>query len=149
MKLSELKTVLTRDPEAHLRFILPGGHQIPADFHVTEVGHSTRNFIDCGGTVRFSEACVLQVWRTDGYSDHRLRAGKLAAILGLSGEVIPSDGLEVEVEYEDVVVSQYPVESFKETPGLIEFTLGSRHTACLAREVCGIEEECCGGPDCN
>ena len=113
MKLSELKALLSRHPDADLRLILPGGRPIPADFHVTEVGHSTRNFMDCGGTVRFSEVCTLQVWRTDDDSDHRLKAGKLAAILELSSRVVPSDGLEVEVEYEDALVSQYTVDSFE------------------------------------
>jgi hypothetical protein len=145
MNLAELKTLISRDPGASLRLTLPGGRTVPADFHVTEVGHSTKKFMDCGGTVRFSEACVLQVWRTDDDKDHRLNAGRLAAILELSGGVIPSDGLEVEIEYEYAVVSQYPVESFKAAPGLLEFTLGNRHTDCLAREACGIDEGCCGG----
>src|SRR5277367_4359607 len=149
MKLSELKTLLSRSPEAGLRFTLPGGRKVPADFHVTEVGHSTRKFMDCGGTVRFSETCVLQVWRTDADAEHRLGAGKLAAILKLSGKVIPSDDLEIEVEYEDEVVSQYPVASFEEEPGVLDFTLGRRHTACLAPEACGIDEGCCGGKGCN
>jgi hypothetical protein len=149
MKLSELQGLLSRHPGAGLCFSLPGGRKIPADFHVTEVGHSTRRFIDCGGTVRFSEVCLLQVWRTDADRDHRLKAGKLAAILELSGKVIPSDELEVEVEYEDGVVSQYPVESFEADPGMLGFTLGTRHTACLAPEACGIDEGCCGGAGCN
>jgi hypothetical protein len=149
MNLAELKTLLSRDPGASLRLTLPGGRPVPADFHVTEVGHSTRNFMDCGGTVRFGEACVLQVWRTDDDRDHRLNAGKLAAILELSGKVIPSDGLEVEIEYEDAVISQYPLESFKATPGQLELTLGNHHTDCLAREACGIDEGCCGGSRCG
>jgi len=91
MNVSELKTLLSRDPGASLRLTLPGGRMVPVDFHVTEVGHSAKKFVDCGGTVRFSEACVLQVWRTDDDKGHRLNAGKLAAILELSGKVIPSD----------------------------------------------------------
>jgi len=149
MILSELKTLLSRHPDADLRLVLPGARAIPADFHVTEVGHSTRNFMDCGGTVRFSESCVLQVWRTDEDRGHRLKAGKLAAILGHSARVIPSDALGVEIEYEDTVVSQYTVESFEVSAGVLGFTLGGRHTACLAREACGIGGECCGGSDCN
>lgn len=149
MKLSELKALLSRHPDADLRLILPGGSPIPADFHVTEVGHSARNFMDCGGIVRFSEACVLQVWRTDDDKGHRLKAGRLGAILGQSARVIPSEGLEVEIEYEDAVVSQYPVESFESAAGVLEFTLGRRHTACLARGACGIGGECCGGADCS
>jgi hypothetical protein len=149
MRLSDLKAILGRHPESNLRFILPGGRPVPPDFHVTEVGHSTKNFIDCGGTVRFSEACVLQVWRTDDDKGHRLTAGKLAAILELSSKVVPSDGLDVEVEYEDQVISQYTVESSVEERGLLEFALGARHTDCLAREACGIEEGCCGGSSCD
>jgi hypothetical protein len=50
MKLSTFKEKL--EGLSQLVFTLPNGHQVPAHFHVTEVGQVTKHFIDCGGTVR-------------------------------------------------------------------------------------------------
>src|SRR5438034_160897 len=112
MNLSELKTALRAHPDRLLRLILPDGDAIPAQFHVTEVGHVTKQFIDCGGTVRSLESCLLQTWVPEGETDHQMTAGKLAKILDLSRKVIPSDDLSVEVEYDCSVVGQYTVDSF-------------------------------------
>jgi hypothetical protein len=149
MRLSELKTLLAGHPESTLRFILPGGRPIEPDFHVTEVGHLARNFMDCGGTVRRSEACLLQVWRAADDEDHRLKAGKLAGILEMAGRLVASGDLEVQIEYEDGVVSQYPVVGFEPAPGELVFKLANLHTDCLAREACGLADGCCAGGDCN
>ncbi len=143
MKLSELRDLLARNPESALRFVLPKGRAIRADFHVTEVGHVVKRFIDCGGTVRSAEACVLQVWLARNDRDHRLAAGRLASILGLAKAVLPSGDPDVEVEYEDGLLSQFPVVSFAAKPGVVTFKLGSKHTDCLAREACGLESGCC------
>jgi hypothetical protein len=146
MNYRELKSALGRHPGHTLRFILPGGKPIAADFHVTEVGHVVKNFVDCGGTRRTAAAVVLQAWVARNDPDHRLTAGKLASILDLAGALVPSDELEVEVEYEDRVISQYPVTGFDVAGGELRFALTSKHTDCLAREACGLEA--CGcGPD--
>ncbi|MFT7154743.1 MAG: hypothetical protein ACI9Z7_001818, partial [Alteromonas macleodii] len=60
MKLSEVKEALNGMNE--LTFRLEDGTQVPAHFHVTEVGSVKRNFIDCGGTVRNDEAVNFQLW---------------------------------------------------------------------------------------
>ena len=50
MKLSQAKNIL-KSVET-VNFTLPDGTSVPEHFHVTEVGLITKNFIDCGGTVR-------------------------------------------------------------------------------------------------
>jgi hypothetical protein len=144
MRLKEFKTTLRRQPDKHLRFVLPGGASIPADFHITEVGHVTKNFVDCGGTVRETSSCLLQAWVARNDPDHRLTAGKLSSILDLSDKVIPSDELDVEVEYEGRSISQYTVLKAEAASTDLTFTLGSKHTDCLAREACGLESCGCG-----
>ena len=147
MQLNAFKVRLLEQPEKIVRFVLPDGDAIPARFHVTEVGHVTRRFIDCGGTVRHLESCLLQTWVPDGDGEHRLTAGKLAKILDLSRQVVPSDELNVEVEYEDCSVGQYTVESVATDGALLSFQLGNKKTDCLAREACGLEAAGCGcGP---
>src|ERR1700690_153393 len=105
MNLAELKAILREHQEKQLIFLLPDGDSIPPDFHVTEVGHVVKNFVDCGGTVRSAAACVLQAWTAAGDHGHRLSAGKLASILELARAVVPSDDLDVEIEYESCGIS--------------------------------------------
>ena len=144
MTLRELKSILSQSSAQNLRFVLPDGDPIPSDFHVTEVGHVAKIFIDCGGTKRSHSACVLQMWVAENDPDHRLSPGKLATILEMAKSVIPSDDLEVEVEYERCVVSQYPLVSAQSGEGELIFTLGEKHTDCLAKEACGLESCGCG-----
>jgi hypothetical protein len=143
MKLKDLKAILGRHPDALPRFILPNGDEIPAHFHITEVGHVTKRFIDCGGKVHDpSDTCLLQTWLGDD-SDHRLTAGRFAKILELGAQVLPHDDLEVEVEYDCCVTAQYPIESASFTGSQIDLQLGEKRTACLARERRLNETACC------
>jgi hypothetical protein len=140
MKLSELKSILRSQPDALPRFILPSGEQIPAHFHITEVGHVAKKFVDCGGTFRDREACVLQTYVAEDF-DHRLKAKRFADILDLGRPILPGDDLEVEMEWDCCVVSQYPIASTRVIDDRLEFQLVARHTDCLAKQKCGCEPE--------
>ncbi|MEO8044842.1 MAG: DUF6428 family protein [Spartobacteria bacterium] len=138
MKLRELKSLLRANPAAQPRFTLPTGEQIPAHFHLTEVGHVTKKFVDCGGTFRTNETCVLQTYVADDF-DHRLAAGRFADILDLGQPILPGDELEVEVEWDCCVISQYLITAAQTSGDRIEFQLGDKQTDCLAKEKCGCE----------
>ena len=149
MNLTDLKSSLRQHPDKLLQFVLPDGDVVPAQFHVTEVGHVAKNFIDCGGVKRRSEVVQLQVWLGNDLQ-HRLTAGKLIRILDLAKDFIPTDQLEVEVEYEDCAISQYPLETVELAGEHFKMSLGLRHTDCLAKEACGIEPaSCCGDRGCG
>jgi Family of unknown function (DUF6428) len=141
MNLTELKAQLRAHPELNVAIALPDGGLVPSHYHVTEVGQVVKNFVDCGGTFRASEACVLQTHvgsaRDDG---HRLKAGRLAQILDLARPILPSEELPVEVEYEDGVVSQFPLVEAIVGNGTLTLRLGLKHTDCLAKAKCGGEE---------
>lgn len=140
MTVADLERALGAHPDARLHLMLPGGEFVPAHFHITEVGRVQKDFVDCGGTVRATTACVLQVWvATD--TDHRLSAGKLAGIMKVAAPLLKADALPVEVEYETSAVSQYPVAGVEVTPGGLLVHLGSKHTECLAPDRCGVS--CC------
>ena len=142
MKLKDLKTTLALHPDALPRFILPDGDQIPAHFHITEVGHVAKRFIDCGGKLHdTTDTCLLQTHVADDF-DHRLNAGTFAKILQLGDQVLPHDDLEVEVEYDCCVAGAYPIANAQFTGTHLELQLGEKHTACLAKEECGIESGC-------
>jgi hypothetical protein len=141
MTVRELVAALRSHAELPLIIALPDGGVIPMHYHVTEIGHMKKRFIDCGGVLREQESCLLQTWvHTD--MEHRLVAGKLAGIFAQAGDVLPHEGLPVEVEYEDGVVAQFPVEGSSVFEGSLLLQLGWKHTDCLARGIC-LPGECC------
>jgi len=151
MKTSQLLRILRDHPGHHPRFLLPDGGLIPAHAHVTEVGRIDKTFLDCGGTVRTTSWLNLQTWVADDV-DHRLQAGKLAEILDRAAPILGVDDLEAEVEHEDGFLSQFPVLSADIRDDVILFSLGSKHTDCLAKEIClptpQENQSCCTGTGC-
>lgn len=152
MKISEFKKHLLTSPDAEMRFILPDGDEIPWHAHVTEIGRVDKNFIDCGGTGRSVSSCTLQVWVAENDEEHRFAPGKLAKVMEMAAPLFRGDDLEMEVEYEDCSISQFPIVSANTAGGVLTFQLGSKHTDCLAKESCGLEPAtagekggCCGG----
>lgn len=138
MDLKAFRGHLVEHYEKSVRFVLPDGEPIPAEAHVTEVGHVAKRFIDCGGTVRSQESCLLQAWIAERDGEHRLSAGKLARILDLSRVVLPSEDLGVELEYDRGAVGQYTLVSAEARGDELFFALGNKKTDCLARESCGV-----------
>ena len=149
MNLRVFKSLLGKNPEQLVSFVLPDGELIPANYHVTEVGHLTKRFIDCGGTRREASSCQLQVWLGSD-ADHRLTAGRLIGILELAAPIILSDELDLEVEYEACAISQYQVAAGEAQGDRLRIELASKHTDCLAKEACGIEDNSFfGGKGCG
>lgn len=142
MTLSELKDALADHKGKSLTFRLPDGEAIPPHFHITEIGFSRKEFIDCGGTVRVEGKCLLQVWVANDV-DHRVDVDKFLQILDHGNPVIPTDSLPVEIEYEHPWVSHFPAESLELSENAVVIVLSTRHTDCLAKDVCGIDEEDC------
>lgn len=133
MKLSEVKTVLSKLET--IAFQLPNGELIPNHFHVTEVGKITKNFIDCGGTVRNEEVINFQLWNADDY-DHRLHPEKLLNIIELSEKVLELKDQEIEVEYQGQTIEKFALEFDGKN-----FLLVNKATDCLAPEKCIVSEE--------
>jgi hypothetical protein len=160
MNLSELKVLLRQNADRLFRIQLPGGTSVPVSFHVTEVGRVQKTFLDCGGTLRETIACQLQVWVGEDY-DHRIETGKMASILEKAKAYLPDESIPVEVEYEDKVISQYTIEGHELTTEAVVLLLAHKHTECLAPELCGLpplpgkwkekspsSESCCGPKGC-
>jgi hypothetical protein len=142
MNISQFRDQLSAHSDKPILLILPDGGLVPSHFHVTEVGHVKKNFIDCGGTRRSVETCLLQTWVAND-TEHRLRAGKLEQIFTLAGDILPSQDLPVEVEYEDDLTAQFPVIAHEIVDGALAFHLGWKHTDCLAKEKCLPGVGCC------
>jgi hypothetical protein len=108
MKTSQFKQYLERYPDHELRFILPDDDMVPIHAHITEAGRIDKTFVDCGGIVRKISNVTLQAWVADDI-DHRLSPGTLAGIMNIASPIFGADDLEVEIEYEDCSISQFPV----------------------------------------
>ncbi|MBT3873058.1 MAG: hypothetical protein HOF75_10565 [Flavobacteriaceae bacterium] len=133
MTLSEIKNHLKNIQK--IGFQLPDGSLVPHHFHVTEVGKITKNFIDCGGTLRHEEYANFQLWNANDY-DHRLHPEKLIEIIALSEKILKIKDLEIEVEYQGATIGKYGLD-FDGT----NFLLINTHTDCLAKDNCGLPEE--------
>jgi len=130
MKLSEVKNQLITLES--VTFQLPNGTLVPEHFHVTEVGLVTKNFIDCGGTVRNEKVVNFQLWNANDF-EHRLKPKKLLDIITLSEKILGIEDYEIEVEYQDATIGKYDLEFNGEN-----FTLVNKRTNCLAQDKCGI-----------
>lgn len=133
MKLSEIKTELSGMTE--LSFTLPDGSQVPAHFHVTEVGQVSKRYIDCGGTLRQESSINFQLWEANDF-DHRLAASKLMDIIELAERKLALEDLEVDVEYQGDTLGRYGLAFQNGT-----FQLLAKQTDCLAKDNCGIPTE--------
>lgn len=154
MTLRELKILLGEHGNRHFRIRLPDGSAVPLSFHVTEVGRVQKSFLDCGGTLRETITCQLQVWVGEDY-DHRIETQKMAAILAKAQAYLPDESVPVEIEYEDRVISQYTIQGHQLSVEAVVLELAHKHTECLAPELCGLPAikrmpalggNACGGP---
>ena len=133
MKLSTFKQHL--DNVNAVNFVQPNGTYVPRHFHVTEAGLITKNFIDCGGTVREEKVINFQVWVADD-TDHRLEPKKLLGIIALSQKLFGNEDLDIEVEYQSDTIGKYGLDFQGEN-----FLLTAKQTDCLAKDNCGIPQE--------
>jgi hypothetical protein len=133
MKLSQVKTIL--ETIENVNFQLPNGSTVPQHFHVTEVGMITKNFIDCGGTIRRESVVNFQLWNAND-TDHRIEATKLLSIISLSEKMLDITDEEIEVEYQTETISKFGLDFNGQN-----FVLTTKQTNCLASDKCGIPAE--------
>ena len=131
MKLVEFKNILKNLPK--IIFQLENGLSIPQHFHITEVGVITKDFIDCGGTVRNEKVINFQLWYSSD-TNHILSPSKIIEILELSEKKFSMENLDIEVEYQNDTIGKYAV-SFNGN----NFVLVNKMTDCLSKDKCGIE----------
>ena len=133
MKLSEIKNYLKT--AENVSFKLPNETYVPEHFHVTEVGLITKNFIDCGGTVRQETKVNFQLWEANDF-EHRLKPQKLLNIIELSEKVLNIGDEEIDVEYQSQTIGKYGLDYDGK-----DFILTNKMTDCLAQDQCGITPE--------
>lgn len=138
--LKDLFDSLMDDAPDSIRVFLPDGEQVPANFHVTEVGRVQKDFIDCGGTVRRSLHGQLQLLVANDF-EHRITADKLLKILEASKPILGDDPLPLSVEYGQKTAVVYEVAKMQMNGDTLELRLGDPETGCLAPDTCGLPYE--------
>lgn len=153
MKLSELQNHLALIPNnASPSIKLPNDQSVAPHFHLTEIGIESKDFIDCGGTRRQHQICVLQLL-VGNDTDHRLFCDKFQKIVNSAQaplELLPDTEVIVEITG-PITIERYGIGKITHNA---MFTLTSLSTACLASETCGLEPQyaksslpatsCCG-----
>jgi hypothetical protein len=149
MNFKEFSDLLSHAPDATVRIALPAGEILPEHFHVTEVGKVIKDFVDCGGTRRSEETCVLQTFVAND-THHRVTASKLSQILKKCAVLEIAEHTEVEVEVQGSTIELYRVGDANMVDGALVLELAAKKTACLATDKCGIgvlqiaDAPCCG-----
>ena len=119
----------------NLTFFMPNGIFFPSHFHITEVGRTQKQFIDCGGVVRNLSEISLQLWLAND-TNHCLSTKKLLQILEDTESKIILPDENVVVELQGQTIEKYTI-SLSE----FGFLLHPTQTACLAEDSCGIPAE--------
>jgi len=118
-----------------LKFVLPSGEQVPAHFHITEVGQVDRLFLDCGGKLRRESVVNFQLYTAEDF-DHRLAVSKLQDIVKRSIDQLGlNPNLEIRVEHQGATIEVYGL-TLKNS--ILHLT--ALKTDCLAKDKCGIEQ---------
>lgn len=130
MKLSEFKNALGQINQ--LNFIQLNGNFVPRHFHITEAGITTKNFVDCGGTVRTEQTFSMQLWLAEDF-DHRLVPEKLQDIIHLAEKLFHTEDIDVDIEFQQETINRYGLKFDGH-----HFLFVSKQTDCLAKDHCGI-----------
>jgi len=133
MTIKQIKNYL--ETAENVSFQLQNGTLVPEHFHITEVGIITKQFIDCGGTIRNEKVINFQLWDANDF-EHRLKPQKLLNIIALSEKILVMGDLEIEVEYQSDTIGKYDLDFDGEN-----FILLNKQTNCLASDKCGIPNE--------
>jgi hypothetical protein len=133
MKLSQFKSQLAQTE--NLSFVLQNGTKVPAHFHITEVGMTTKQFTDCGNTFRIQKTATFQLWTSVDFY-HRLEPQKVLKIIESTESMFAGEDLDIEIEYQQETIGKFGLE-FQDN----QFVLTNTKTDCLAKDNCGITEK--------
>jgi hypothetical protein len=126
---------ISKNPQSRVEFYLPNGNQVPAHFHLTDVGSVFRHFIDCGAQVRNESYVQIQLWLGKDIV-HRLNSNTVLKIMSHSGVVLDKlpdlRSAGVIIEYKDKLTSQYPIARIEQTAQAVKIYLKLSETQCLA-----------------
>ena len=151
--LTELLSELNQaDSNLNVSIYTPSGLGVPSHFHITEIGRTTKNFVDCGGTKRTESNTSFQVWVANDV-DHRVTVGKLVKIIE-SGIGLVDENDQIVFEYDNShTINLYGIQKIQRLESAFNIFLSQMRTNCLAPDKCKVKPEqmpkkCCAGKGC-
>lgn len=128
----------------------PSGLSVPCHFHITEIGCTSKKFVDCGGVKRETISTTFQIWVADD-TDHKMTVGKFLEIIKAGKELVNEDD-EIVFEYDNgYTIGLYDVGNIQNLEHFLNIFLVNKRANCLAPDKCGIkvqEISCCGSKGC-
>lgn len=162
MKTKEFLTLLQENPNRSLLFEYREGHNVGANYHITEVKNIIIDAVDCGAKTDFWKETIIQLWESPTEKGKRefMTTNKAMDILDKVDRIKPMQK-EAQVKFEhgnsNFHTAQLFVNGFIQEEDKLLMKLGVEQTICKARETCGVpvektmqEEACCspGGNCC-
>lgn len=161
MKTQELFSLLKEHENKILIFEYAPNLFVGANYHITEVKHTSLDSVDCGAKIDAWNETVIQLWESPSELGKRdyMKVSKALEIFDRVGNIKPYD-LEAEVKFEysnsTFHTAQLFVNDFEIRDDNLIIKLAIEKTDCKAKSVCGVqeidvviaaEEPCCSPTD--
>ncbi|MCJ7465726.1 MAG: DUF6428 family protein [Maribacter sp.] len=156
MKTYEFLSLLKEHANKRLHFEYKAGHEIGANYHITEVKNVSIDSVDCGAGTDFWKETIIQLWESplEIENPEYMTTYKALGILSKVDTIKPMEkDVEVKFEYSNPQfhTAQLFVQGFEIKGNTLLMKLGIAQTDCKAKETCGVpaveahhnEEACC------
>ena len=146
MKTQEFLDLLRSHQDKSLLFEYTPGQLVGANYHITEVKHTTIESVDCGARMDAWNETIIQLWESPDESEKTeyMSADKALSILNRVDQMRSYDrNAEVKIEYcnDRFHTAQLFVNDFELHGNDLLIKLVVEKTDCKAKEDCGIKQE--------
>lgn len=143
MKTKDFLSLLQENPNRSLLFEYKEGHQLGANYHITEVKNITVDAVDCGANTDFWKETIIQLWESPLEKDKTafMTAYKALSILNRVDLMKPMEkDVEVKFEYSNpnFHTAQLFVNDFDLEENKLIMKLGVEKTDCKAKTTCDV-----------
>jgi len=141
-----------KDKDCRVAIYTPSGLSVPCHFHITEIGRTTKKFVDCGGVERVTSNTTFQIWVADD-TDHKMSVGKFVNIIEAGKDLVNAED-QIVFEYDNNhTIGLYGVYLFQRLDHFFNIFLVQKRANCLAPDKCKVNVEpatkqCCGPKGC-
>jgi len=145
MKIQELFNILKGHKDKSLLFEYAPNLFVGANYHITEVKHTSIDSIDCGAQTDTWNETVIQLWESPNEIEKRdyMKVDKAIEIFDKVGNIKAYD-LEAEVKFEysnaTFHTAQLFVNDFEIRDDNLIIKLVIEKTDCKAKDICGVSE---------
>jgi len=146
MKTQELFYILQEHQDKALLFEYAPDKFVGANYHITEVKHTTIDSVDCGAKTDAWKETVIQLWESPKELGKRdfMKVNKAMEIFNRVATMKPYD-LDAEVKFEysnaNFHTAQLFVNDFDIQGNNLILKLAVEKTDCKAKSTCGVEEK--------